>query len=211
MRAALCVSLGYLLGSIPTAYLVARVRGQDIRRLGDSNVGAANVLRCLGVVPALITVGGDIVKGTAAVLFARLVGADEAVVLASGVAAVAGHNWPITLGFRGGRGVATTLGVLIPVLTAPLAAVLPTVAAVLWFSKNYAFAALAFLGMLPPLARILGAPMYLLLYAGALSFMVLATTYSRLSELSWSIVKSSLRARVGDWKSAGTRPGPNAT
>ena len=119
MRAALCISLAYLLGSIPSAYLVSKARGYDIRTLGDRNVGAANILRCFGVVPAAITLGADVLKGTASVLFARLLGVHEAVVLASGVAAIAGHNWPITLGFRGGRGVATTLGVLLPVLTAP--------------------------------------------------------------------------------------------
>ena len=200
MRATLCISLAYLLGSIPSAYVVARLRGYDIRRLGDSNVGAANVLRCFGIVPAAITLGADIMKGTVSVLLARLLGASEAVVLASGVAAIAGHNWPITLGFRGGRGVATMIGVLLPVLTAPMAAVLPAVTTVLWFSRNYALGALTFLGMLPPIARILGVPFYLSAYALLVSYMVLATTYSRLSELGWSIVRSSLVARVGDWK-----------
>jgi len=200
MRAALCISLAYLLGSIPSAYLVSKAHGYDIRKLGDRNVGAANILRCFGVVPAAITLGADVLKGTASVLFARLLGANEAVVLASGVAAIAGHNWPIALGFRGGRGVATSLGVLLPVLTAPISAVLPAVAAVLWFSRNYALASLTFLGMLPPIARILGAPVYLSVYALAVSFMVIATTYSRLSELSWSLVRSSLAARAEDWK-----------
>jgi len=205
MRAALCISLAYLLGSIPSAYVVARLRGYDIRTLGDSNVGAANVLRCLGVVPAAITLGADVLKGTASVLFARLLGASEAVVLASGLAAVAGHNWPITLGFRGGRGAATAIGVLLPVLTAPISAILPATAAVLWFTRNYAFAGLAFLGMLPPLVRILGLPMYLCVYAVGLAFMVTATTYSRLRELSWSVVKSSVVARAGDWRPRANR------
>jgi glycerol-3-phosphate acyltransferase PlsY len=200
MRAALCISLAYLLGSIPSAYVVARLRGYDIRKLGDSNVGAANVLRCFGIVPAAITLSADIVKGTISVLLARLLGASEAVVLASGIAAIAGHNWPITLGFRGGRGAATTIGVLLPVLTAPMAAVLPVVTTVLWFSRNYALGALTFLGMLPPIARMLGVPFYLSLYAMLVSYMVLATTYSRLSQLSWTVVRSSLLARIGDWR-----------
>lgn len=205
MRAVLCISLAYLLGSIPSAYVVARLRGYDIRKLGDSNVGAANVLRCFGIVPAAITLGADIIKGTVSVLLARLLGASEAVVLTSGVAAIAGHNWPITLGFRGGRGVATTIGVLLPVLTAPMAAVLPAVTTVLWFSRNYALGALTFLGMLPPIARILGVPLYLSAYALLVSYMVLATTYSRLSELSWSIVRSSFVARAGDWRPQASR------
>ena len=87
---------------------------------------------------------------------------------------------------------------------APMAAVLPAVTTVLWFSRNYALGALTFLGMLPPIARILGVPFYLTSYAVLVSFMVIATTYSRLSELSWSIVRGSLVARVGDW-----RPLPN--
>ena len=204
MRTVLCISLAYLLGSIPSAYVVVRLRGYDIRKLGDSNVGAANVLRCFGIVPAAITLSADVLKGSVSVLFARFVGASEAVVLASGLAAVAGHNWPITLGFRGGRGAATAIGVLLPVLTAPISAILPATAAVLWFSRNYAFAGLAFLGMLPPLVRILGLPMYLCVYAVGLAFMVTATTYSRLRELGWSVVRSSVVARAGDW-----RPAPN--
>lgn len=200
MRAALCISLAYLLGSIPSAYMISRVRGYDIRKMGDSNVGAANVLRCFGIVPAAITLSADVLKGTVSVLFARFVGASEAVVLASGLAAVAGHNWPITLGFRGGRGAATAIGVLLPVLTAPISAILPATAAVLWFSRNYALAGLAFLGMLPPLVRILGLPMYLCVYAAGLAFMVTATTYSRLRELSWSVVRRSVVAHAGDWR-----------
>jgi len=199
MRAAICISLAYLLGSIPSAYLISKARGYDIRKLGDGNVGTANVLRCFGVVPAAFTLGADVLKGTVSVLFARIVGANEAVVLTAGLAAVAGHNWPIGLRFRGGRGVATSIGVLLPVLTAPISAVLPATAAILWFSRNYAFAGLAFFGMLPPLVRVLGLPMYLCFYAAGLAFMVAATTYSRLRELSWSVMKSSISARAGDW------------
>jgi glycerol-3-phosphate acyltransferase PlsY len=114
------VSLGlalvaaYLVGSLPTGFLVARAFGLgDIRRHGSGNIGATNVLRTLGRGAAVLTLAGDIAKGYAAVwLGSRLVpGGDAAAACA--VAAVAGNCWSIFLRFRGGKGVATGLGALL--------------------------------------------------------------------------------------------------
>lgn len=114
----------YLMGSLPTAYLAGRwLRGVDIRTLGDGNPGAANAYRVLGPPVGIAVACIDIGKGAAAVMAARaLVGAEGATMLGS-VAAVMGHNWPFFLGFRGGRGAATTLGalsVLLPWVVLPL-------------------------------------------------------------------------------------------
>ncbi|MEO1003472.1 MAG: glycerol-3-phosphate 1-O-acyltransferase PlsY [Cyanobacteria bacterium J06638_7] len=117
--APLLLLAGYLLGSIPSGYLAGRwVRGIDIRREGSGSTGATNVLRVVGKAPALAVLLVDVFKGTAAVLLARalldpgLAGTDSWVV-AAGVAALAGHIWPLWLGWRGGKAVATALGLLL--------------------------------------------------------------------------------------------------
>ena len=111
MERVLAVTLGYLLGSIPFALLLTRSRGIDLREAGSRNVGAANVLRTAGVVPAVAVMLLDAAKGAIAVLVARFITDDLAIVTAAGLAAVVGHVYPIWLGFRGGKGVAAAAGV----------------------------------------------------------------------------------------------------
>ena len=105
---------GYALGSIPFGLFVAgALKGVDVRTAGSGNIGATNVARVAGVGPGLLVLVLDAAKGTAAVLLARalLPGAPWVQSL-TGLAAVVGHVAPFTLGFRGGKGVATGLGVL---------------------------------------------------------------------------------------------------
>lgn len=115
------VILGYLLGSIPTAYIAGRLlSGQDIRQMGDGNMGAANVFREFGSM-AGITVGLiDAAKGSLAILIAQGAGVSQPDTLLAGAAAVAGHNWPIFLDFRGGRGESTTIGILLTLIPKPM-------------------------------------------------------------------------------------------
>jgi glycerol-3-phosphate acyltransferase PlsY len=105
---------GYLLGSVPTAYLLARwKRGIDIRQIGSGNVGGSNLRATLGVW-ATITVGlTDIAKGALPVFLGQRSGLGDTTAILAGLAAVVGHDWPPWLGFQGGRGIATTLGVLL--------------------------------------------------------------------------------------------------
>lgn len=105
-------ALSYLLGSIPAAAWVARARGVDIRKVGSGNSGATNVLRSLGKGPALAVAIFDILKGVLAVLLARLLHLPEPWAALCGVLAVIGHNFSPFLGFRGGKGVATSFGVV---------------------------------------------------------------------------------------------------
>jgi acyl phosphate:glycerol-3-phosphate acyltransferase len=103
---------GYLLGSIPFAYLlVRRVSGVDLRMAGSGNVGATNVFRTSRRSIAFAAVILDLAKGSAAVLMAQRLGGDESMRAAAGVAAVVGHVYPVWLNFRGGKGVATACGV----------------------------------------------------------------------------------------------------
>lgn len=101
------VVIGYIVGSLPIGYLVMQsTRGVDLRRVGSGNVGAANVYRTSGLGMAIAVLIGDVAKGTAAVLLAG--GGSNAA--AAAVAAVIGHIYPVWLGFRGGKGVATASG-----------------------------------------------------------------------------------------------------
>ena len=107
----LCLVVGYLIGSFPTGYWVARSHGVEIQKIGSGNIGATNVLRAIGVLPALIVVIADPLKGMLAVLIADLMGVSEWGLILAGLAAVLGHNFNVFLGFKGGKGIATSLGV----------------------------------------------------------------------------------------------------
>lgn len=116
MNELLAIVAAYGVGSIPFALLVSRRHGIDVRRVGSGNVGATNVLRSVGVGPGLLVMLLDISKGVIAVLIARRIAPDLAV--GAGLAAMAGHVWPVWLRFRGGKGVATgagVFGVLLPI------------------------------------------------------------------------------------------------
>jgi glycerol-3-phosphate acyltransferase PlsY len=110
--------IGYLLGSIPSAYIAARLKkGTDIREMGGGNVGALNTFREVGAVAGIIVLLADVSKGVAAVLIAGALIPPHLVPLC-GLAAVVGHNWPLWLRFKGGKGAATTIGVfasLVPI------------------------------------------------------------------------------------------------
>lgn len=109
------LALAYGLGAVPFSYGIARARGVDLRRVGSGNVGATNVFRSVGRSWGLLALALDILKGyAAAAVLPRLAGPDPVpwLPLACGLAAVAGHTWPVFLGFRGGKGVATGAGML---------------------------------------------------------------------------------------------------
>lgn len=111
----LALVLAYLLGSIPAGAWVARGRGVDIRRVGSGNTGATNVARAIGTGPGLLVALFDGLKGVLAVLLARLFVHDPAVEALCGALAVLGHNFSVFLRFRGGKGVATSLGTVIAI------------------------------------------------------------------------------------------------
>jgi glycerol-3-phosphate acyltransferase PlsY len=110
---ALVVIIGYLLGSIPSAYIVGRLKGMDIRDVGGGNPGALNAWRKIGRDAGIAVLLVDVAKGVGAVLIARWFGVPHIVVLVAGLAAVLGHDLPIFFGFKGGKGAATTMGVLL--------------------------------------------------------------------------------------------------
>ncbi len=130
------VVISYLLGSVSFAYLFAKgFRGTDIRTVGSGNPGATNVARLMGLKAALAVLLLDAFKGwIVAVAVSRLV-ADPGFVLLCGLAVIAGHNWPIFLKFRGGKGVATTLGFFLGFAFLPTIGVVAFVAAVIYLTR----------------------------------------------------------------------------
>ena len=111
----LLVLAAYLLGSVPNGLLIARLKGIDLQQAGSGNIGATNVFRCVGKGWGILAFALDAVKGfVPAFVFPRLVaGAPDWLGLACGVAAVAGHNWPVWLRFKGSKGVSTSAGMLL--------------------------------------------------------------------------------------------------
>jgi glycerol-3-phosphate acyltransferase PlsY len=144
---------GYLLGSVPFAVIVSRAfRLADPRSFGSGNPGATNVLRSGNKVAALLTLIGDAAKGWLAMFIAGRVGAGDTAIAVAGLAAFLGHVFPFTLGFKGGKGVATALGVLLG-----FSGALAGLTAGLWltvvvFTRYSSLAALAAAAAAPALA-----------------------------------------------------------
>ena len=126
----ICAVLGYLLGSVPFAVIVSRAfRLADPRSFGSGNPGATNVLRSGSKKAAVLTLLGDAAKGWLAMFVAARVGAGDTAIAVAGLAAFLGHVVPFTLKFRGGKGVATALGVLLG-----FSAALAGMTAAIWLS-----------------------------------------------------------------------------
>ncbi|QZT32632.1 glycerol-3-phosphate 1-O-acyltransferase PlsY [Caldalkalibacillus thermarum TA2.A1] len=127
------IVLSYGLGSISFSYIVSRkIAGIDIREHGSKNAGATNTLRVLGVGPAVLVLVLDALKGSLAVLLSLYLTHDPVWPVLAGLAAIVGHNWPVFFGFKGGKGVATTIGVVavltfLPGLLAGIVAILAIV------------------------------------------------------------------------------------
>ena len=114
LTALLLLAIGYLLGSTPSGYLAGQwLKGIDLRDCGSGSTGATNVLRNVGKGPALVVFLVDVGKGALAVLLAKSVGLNDWVQVLAGLAALAGHIWPVWLGWKGGKAVATGLGMFL--------------------------------------------------------------------------------------------------
>lgn len=137
LPAATACAAAYLTGSIPFGLLVARARGVDIRTVGSGNIGATNVFRCIGkswgiLVFILDFLKGFIAAGLLPVLLEKFAGAPAEIRLILAALAVAGHNWPVWLRFKGGKGIATSAGALLGVAPAAVG-----MAAAVWFAAFF--------------------------------------------------------------------------
>jgi glycerol-3-phosphate acyltransferase PlsY len=152
------VLFGYLAGSVPFAFLLARRAGIDVRVAGSGNVGAANVLRTTGTWRAVAVMLLDVAKGAAAVLIVNLAAGGASIAALTGAAAIVGHIYPVWLRFHGGKGVAVAAGVfsiLSPVATGVSAAVFITT---VWLTRYVSLGSIAATLALPPVAWWAGAP-----------------------------------------------------
>ncbi len=132
----LVIGISYLLGCISAGYYLVRLRtGKDIRQSGTGSTGARNVSRTLGKSGYAITLTADILKAAIAVALAQILEAEQWAVMLSILAVVAGHIWPLQLGFRGGKGVGTLMGALL-VFKWQLLAVLLLVCALSYFTTR---------------------------------------------------------------------------
>jgi glycerol-3-phosphate acyltransferase PlsY len=167
------VLLGYLAGSVPFAYLLARRAGIDVRVAGSGNVGAANVLRTTGAWRGVAVMALDVTKGAAAVLVAYLVAGGASIAAITGAAAIVGHIYPVWLRFHGGKGVAVAAGVfcvLAPIATGVAAALfLVTV----WLTRYISLGSIAATIALPPAAWISGSPRGVVLAAAGSGVLIL--------------------------------------
>jgi len=152
--------IGYLLGSVSFSYLAGKLlKGIDIRQHGSGNAGATNTLRVLGKGPGITVLLLDMLKGVAAVWIAGLLsGGDALIQVLAGLCVIAGHNWPVFFGFRGGKGIATTIGVMVtlaflPALIAGLVAI-----ATIALTRYVSLGSLLFTAILPILIWFMGYP-----------------------------------------------------
>jgi glycerol-3-phosphate acyltransferase PlsY len=139
----LALIVGYLIGSVPYAQLLARRRGIDLRRVGSGSVGASNVLRTSGVRPAVVAMCLDAVKGALAVLVAQRLSAAPPLQMAAGVAAVVGHVYPVWLRFKGGKGVATAAGVFAVMSPLAMAVACAVFVVAVWITRYISVGSIA--------------------------------------------------------------------
>jgi len=174
--------LGYLLGSLPTGFLIARASGVDIREAGSGNIGATNVLRTVGKVPGVIVLLIDALKGFAGAAWVPILVTwilaptggkplPEVLLILGGVASILGHNYTLWLGFKGGKGVATTAGALAALM--PMTLLISLVVWMLSFviSRYVSLASVIAAASLPVTTGLLGRSNWMLAFATVMGAM----------------------------------------
>jgi len=176
----LIILLGYFLGSIPTAYIAGRLfKCKDIRQMGDGNMGARNAFHELGAKAGVIIFLIDVSKGATAILIAQTANIPQVALLCTGVTTVIGHNCPVFIGFRGGRGESTTIGVLLTMITQPMLILAVPAIATLLIKKNVILASCVLFIPLPLVSWWLGIHGELIAYSMGLPCLVGFTHFLR--------------------------------
>ena len=176
---------GYLLGSIPSALIMSRLRkGIDIRKVGSVNMGAANIVREIGIWEGLTVGIADIGKGALAVIIPILLGIDEPWIMAAGFCVILGHKYPVFAHFNGGKGSATIIGIFL--VLSPLAIVLSLIiiAIPLFTNRNFAFAITVGFTLLPLFIWLLDGRLLTVLYSVIIDLFMAISNMGYLIE-SW--------------------------
>jgi glycerol-3-phosphate acyltransferase PlsY len=178
------VAIGYLLGSIPFAFLLTRRWSHfDIRQAGSGNVGAANVLRTTGVAAAVTVMLLDVAKGAGSVMVAEQLTPGAAGPAAAGLAAIVGHIYPVWLRFRGGKGVATACGFFSVLTPAALGPAVALFVASVWFTRYVSLGSVVASVALGPVAYALDAPAAVVASASAAAAVIVFRHRSNLVRL----------------------------
>ena len=152
------VLFGYLAGSVPFAFLLARRVGIDVRVAGSGNVGAANVLRTTGAWRGITVMALDVAKGVLAVFLASIAHAGVTLTAVAAAAAVVGHIYPVWLRFKGGKGVAVAAGVFAVLTPIATAVAFSLFLVIVWATRYVSLASIAATLALPPAAWLTGEP-----------------------------------------------------
>jgi glycerol-3-phosphate acyltransferase PlsY len=149
MKLFFLILCAFLLGSIPFGVVVAKIYGVNLKKVGSGNIGATNVLRAMGKGPALLTLVGDVLKGSLAVVIGRFFFHGPSLEGIIGLSAIVGHNFSLFLRFKGGKGVATSIGVLL--IYSPMVGVLTVILwlMVILITRYSSLAAIVSFGVLP--------------------------------------------------------------
>ena len=170
----LSLIIGYILGSIPTAYIVSRAsKGIDIRTIGSGNMGGANVMREIGTREGVFVGLFDVAKGAGAILIAQALGISEPWIFGTGFAAVLGHNFPVFAGFQGGRGSATIIGIFLVLSPIATPVTLVVVSIPFFATRKFGGAVIVGFALLPLFIWLLGGSLWLVRYALAIDLFML--------------------------------------
>ncbi len=193
----LSIIIGYLLGSIPTAYIVSRVRkGIDIRNIGSRNMGGANVMREIGAREGVFVGLIDIAKGAGAILIAQALNVSELWVFGAGFAALVGHNFPVFAGFRGGRGSATIIGIFLVLAPKAILVALAVVAIPFFTTRKFMAALFIGFGLLPLFIWLLEGSLVLVRYALVIDLFMLVRNLPDIKQiLAKGIMKDIIHDR----------------
>ena len=136
LKIILSIVIGYALGNVSTGLIISKLgSGMDIRDAGSGNAGATNVLRTLGWMPSLLTFVGDALKGVIAALIGMWL-CGQTGIICGGIASIIGHNWPAAFGFKGGKGISTSFGVILVLQPYDAPWLLLVMAIALYFTKT---------------------------------------------------------------------------
>jgi glycerol-3-phosphate acyltransferase PlsY len=193
----LSIIIGYLLGSIPTAYIVSRIRkGIDIRNIGSRNMGGANVMREIGAREGVFVGLIDIAKGAGAILIAQALNVSELWVFGAGFAALVGHNFPVFAGFRGGRGSATIIGIFLVLAPKAILVALAVVAIPFFTTRKFMAALFIGFGLLPLFIWLLEGSLELVRYALVIDLFMLVRNLPDIKQiLAKGIMKDIIHDR----------------
>lgn len=168
------IAAAYLLGSVPTGLVLARVvGGVDIRTTGSGNIGATNVSRTLGWKVGVLTLVGDCLKGVVPVLVAYRLGCTEGWLALTGLAAFTGHIYTVFLRFKGGKGVATALGVFLALSPLSVLAALAVFGLVFWKWRYVSLASISAAAAMPLLVALIDRRGLIFLMSGVIALLVI--------------------------------------